>query len=31
LDAYLRHKSAEIEIMRGIDRDTQCAHYAEAY
>jgi glutamine synthetase len=31
IDVYLRHKSAEIEIMRGLDRDTQCAHYAEAY
>jgi len=31
LDAYLRHKGAEIEIMRELDRDTQCARYTEAY
>ncbi len=31
LDAYVRHKEAESEIMRGLDRDTQCAHYTEAY
>jgi len=31
LDAYNRHKNAEIEIMRGLDRDTQCARYSEAY
>ena len=31
LDAYLRHKRAEIEIMAGLDRDQRCARYAEAY
>ncbi|MHA1600084.1 MAG: glutamine synthetase family protein [Alphaproteobacteria bacterium] len=31
LDAYLRHKNAEIAIMRDLDRDTQCARYTEAY
>ena len=31
LDAYLRHKRAEIEIMAGLERDQRCARYAEAY
>lgn len=31
LDAYLRHKKAEIAIMRDLERAEQCRRYAEAY
>jgi glutamine synthetase len=31
LDAYLRHKRAEIAIMEDVDRDERCRRYADAY
>ncbi len=31
LDAFLRHKRCEIDIMHELERNEQCARYAEAY
>ncbi len=31
LDAYLRHKRAEIELMKALTPEDQCARYAEVY